>query len=640
MPGARLVPTFATLASLCLIALSLSEASAQDAPKRLDPPTAAESARELERLGKSFKEATLVQFGKSAGGTPLLLLRIGSPGPLSLDQRPAAFVGANIAGDRPLGTIAALDLARSLLEGPEATRATRAALLKRVCFYVAPLLNPDAHDANLGPLRSGQRGNAQRIDADRDGLIAEDGPRDLDGDGRIAQLRIPDPAGPWISDPRCPDLSVRAEPSLGEKGRFRLETEGRDEDRDGRFNEDGPGGVEPDRNFAHAHPYPSPPAGPWASSAPEAKAVMDFLLARRHVALAVVYGEANLLLQLPAAGPRPKGRAAERFLPEDRSALANLATRYLRQLERRELPTKRPAQTLVGGSFASWLYYHYGALTLELDVWAPPSELAAPKGAPKAPAKLDLGGLRKLSSEELLGQAGAHDQLLKRLGAPSKLGSVALAAELRAGRLTPSQLASSLVPYEAFAKTPAGKARARARGTLRWWAAQGVAQVTSFRPVEVPGVVGAEVGGVLPLQDARPPLALGQAAISAHTDFVLELAGRLGRVEVRSLTLTPLGAGVHRVEVVVGNGGELPTHTGLAALAKVRLPIRIELALKGGTLVTGRAWAAHERLAGSDQVFKHTWLVRATAGQTLEVEVKATSEQAGRLSKTATSKER
>lgn len=598
----------------------------------------AEATRELERLGKAHEAAKLLQYGRSAGKKPLLLLQIGAPGDLPLDERPAVFVGANMAGDRPLGAAAALDLARSLLEGPREERERRAALLKRVCFYVAPVLNPDPHDANLGPGAWGRRGNAERLDADRDGLVQEDGPRDLDGDGRVTWLRIPDPAGEWLPDPRRPDLSVRAEASLGEQGRFRLEREGRDEDGDGRFNEDWDG-VQPDRNFAHAFPYPAPEAGPWASSAPETKALLDFLLARRQVALAVVYGEANLLHELPAAGPVPKGRAAERFLPEDRATLEVLAASYRRQLKARELPTKRPAKTIAGGSLAAWLYYHFGAQTLELDLWAAPSKPAQKEAKKEGQPKLDLPGLRKLSAAELLQQAGAHDALLERIGAPSALGSAALREELERGLLSPSQLADRLAPFLTFSKTPAGKARARARGVADWWSEQGVAAVTSYRPLEA-GPAGASVGGQLPLLDQAPPKALGAAAIAAHSAFVLDLAERLGRVEVRSLTLTPLGAEVYRVEVVIGNAGQLPTHTALASRAKVRRPIRVELGLEGGVLITGRSWAAHERLSGSAQVFKHTWLVRANAGQTLEVEVLATSEHAGRHLATASSEER
>jgi len=638
MPSARPSLSLAIAGSLAFLAAPLG---AQEAPQRVRPPSVAEATQELERLSKAHESASLIQFGRSAGKVPLLLLRIGEPGALALDERPAVFVGANIAGSRPLGAAAALDLARSLLEAPAAERAQRSALLQRVCFYVAPVLNPDAHDANLGPGRWGRRGNAERVDADRDGLLDEDGPEDLDGDGQITQLRIPDPAGAWIPDPRRPDLSVRAEASLGEKGRFRLETEGRDQDGDGRFNEDAADGVQPDRNFAHAFPYPAREAGPWASSTPEAKALMDFLLARRQVALAVVYGEANVLLELPAAGPVPKGQAANRFQADDRASLERLATRYRRALKARELPTKRPAQAIAGGSLAAWLYYHYGAQTLELDLWAPPGKPEAPKSAETSkPAKLDLPGLRKLSAAELLEQASAHDALLERIGAPDTLGSRASAAGLEGGQLTPNQLADRLAPYLAFSKTKAGKARARARGTADWWAQQGVAAVTSFRPLALAELPGASVGGALPLADQFPPKAQGEAAIAAHSAWVLELASRLGRVEVRSLTLTPLGAEVYRVEVVVGNGGQLATHTALAALAKVRLPIRIELGLKGGVLVTGRPWAAHERLGGSAKVFKHTWLVRASAGQTLEVEVRATSEHAGRDSATATSEER
>ncbi|MBL4849028.1 MAG: hypothetical protein JKY65_26185 [Planctomycetes bacterium] len=612
MLGARLV-----LLLLCVVA-----AAPTFAGERLTPRPVAEVTKQLEVWAKESKHATLIQFGVSAGRTPLIALRIGAPGPLALDVRPAIFVGANIAGDRPLGTEAALDLARELLEGPPATRAQREALLKRVSFYVVPILNPDAHDAALAPGRWGRRGNAQSRDADRDGVTNEDGPSDLNGDGRVTQLRILDPAGEWVSDPRLPDLLVKAEASLGERGRYRLETEGRDEDGDGRFNEDPADGVHVDRNFAHAFPYPASEAGPWASSAPESKAVMDFLLARRQVALAIVFGRANTLLKLPAAGPRPKGRAASKFLPEDRATLERIAGHYTRHLAAKELPTKRPAETIAGGSFAAWLYYQYGALTLELDVWGAPSEAPG-----KAPAALKLADLAKLSAGDLKTKAAGHDALVAKVGAPLTLGAASLANDLASGALTPRQLAARLAPYAAFAKTPAGKERARQRGTIAWWASQGVAPISSFAAVALKGHK-AEVGGLHPLADQFPPEKLGRSALAAHTSFVLDLAGRLGRVEIRSLKLTSLGAGVQRLDVVIGNAGELPTHTALATLARARLPLRIELDFDPGTLITGRAWAAHERLSGSAEVFKHTWLVQGAEG--VGVRVRATSEQAGR----------
>jgi len=55
----------------------------------------------------------------------------------------------------------------------------------------------------------------------------------------------------------------------------------------------------PDKNFAHAWADDDPESGPFPGSEPEARAVMDYLLARRNIALAFVFGPANNLLATP-----------------------------------------------------------------------------------------------------------------------------------------------------------------------------------------------------------------------------------------------------------------------------------------------------------------------------------------------------
>ncbi len=225
------------------------------------------------------------------------MARVAGPGGADPDSRPAVFVGANIAGFHNAGTEAALDLIRDLVEAPAGSPAAK--LLATTTFYVAPALNPDAHDAIFGKLRVRRGGNDMKVDHDVDGLTGEDPPDDLNGDGMITRMRIPDPAGGWLADATDPRVLVKADAMEQRAGAYRIETEGKDDDGDGELNEDGTDGVWPDKNFPHAFPYSTPEAGPWSSYAPETKAVMDFLLGRRNVALAVVYGPANNLLAAP-----------------------------------------------------------------------------------------------------------------------------------------------------------------------------------------------------------------------------------------------------------------------------------------------------------------------------------------------------
>ncbi|MDX1632516.1 MAG: M14 family zinc carboxypeptidase, partial [Thermoanaerobaculia bacterium] len=177
------------------------------------------------RSWSSDPRVTLESMGKSAGDRNLWVLRIAAEGTVAPDERPGVFVGANIAGDHQPGTEAALHLVETLLDrDPESLRDTT--------FYVAPVLNPDAHGSLFAEPRYRRGGNDQEVDRDVDGLVAEDGYDDLNGDGVITWMRIPDPAGSWLPHPEEPRVMVRADPLKERAGSYRLVREGRDDDGD------------------------------------------------------------------------------------------------------------------------------------------------------------------------------------------------------------------------------------------------------------------------------------------------------------------------------------------------------------------------------------------------------------------------
>ena len=109
---------------------------------------------------------------------------------------------------------------------------------------------------------------------------------------------------------------------------------------------------------------------------------------------------------------------------------------------------------------------------------------------------------------------------------------------------------------------------------------------------------------------------------------MIDLAGRLARIEIVSLKAVDLGGGVRRVEAVAANTGELPTHTKMAARTKSRLPVRLELETGGGVeLVTGYPTTTSNRLEAQTGTLKAEWLVRTEPGATITV--RAVSENAG-----------
>jgi hypothetical protein len=85
-------------------------------------------------------------------------------------------------------------------------------------------------------------------DNDRDGKIDEDGPDDLNGDKEISQMRRKNPEGNYIVDPVDNRKMIRAQ--YPQKGEYELlGSEGIDNDGDGQVNEDGPGGYDGNRDW-------------------------------------------------------------------------------------------------------------------------------------------------------------------------------------------------------------------------------------------------------------------------------------------------------------------------------------------------------------------------------------------------------
>ena len=102
-------------------------------------------------------------------------------------------------------------------------------------FYVVPRVNPDGAEWVLADRPRFRRSSVRPwplADAHRwPGLHEED----VDGDGRILQMRFPDPDGPWIAHADDERLLVPVPPTgvAGDMPRYRVLDEGTIEDFDG-----------------------------------------------------------------------------------------------------------------------------------------------------------------------------------------------------------------------------------------------------------------------------------------------------------------------------------------------------------------------------------------------------------------------
>jgi hypothetical protein len=332
--------------------------------------------------GREGVDVELELAWRTRAGLPIPFFTLGKSGPLPLRERPTLVLVGAPDGLSRSGSEAVLAILDALLERPQA-------LPEGLAVLAVPLASPEALQRAFDERKRGlpQGGNAVLVDEDGDLVADEDPPDDLDGDGQVLWMLLEEPRGPLVrgADPR---FLVPARP--GDGPRYRLVREGRDDDGDGLFNEDGPGGVVIDRNFpvGWSGPRHDPLGGATPLSEPEAVALAEQLLARRVYAALVFQGHHGGVV-LPGAGD-PARRAPSLPLAADLPAFERLARVAAERLGRSAVPLRawQVRDSAAGaGAFADWAYTVAGALALEIAPWGPDVESRA---APRARSETEL----------------------------------------------------------------------------------------------------------------------------------------------------------------------------------------------------------------------------------------------------------
>ncbi len=259
------------------------------------------TSEEIEGWMRTWAEAhpnlvELYQVGESFGGRPIWQVTITNKETGKDTDKPAAF----FEGGRHSGEITATESAFYLLwylldrygKDQEVT-----ALVDRAAIYIRPLNNPDGSDLYRLTAQF-NRSSVRPHDSDRDGLLDEDPGEDLDGDGHIRQMRVKVDSGKgdFIIDPEDPSgRLMKRVPNRG--GTWMVYSEGVDNDRDGRYNEDGIGGLDLHRNYpenwrpepgqdATGRGYTQLGAGEFPLSEPETRAVVLWTLTHPNIGVA------------------------------------------------------------------------------------------------------------------------------------------------------------------------------------------------------------------------------------------------------------------------------------------------------------------------------------------------------------------
>lgn len=321
----------------------------------------------LKKLSQSHKSLTnLRSLAKSPDGNDVWLLTIGT-GDVAI--KPAVAIIGGAEGSHILGTELTLEFAENLLSSSSSDSIK--SLLETTTFYVMPSINPDAAQQYFASLKFERGGNGTSTDDDRDGSFDEDGFDDLDKDGLITWMRIEDPTGKWMISSEDVRVMVKADASKGQKGTHHVFSEGRDNDNDGKFNEDGVGGVNINKNFTYDFPYFQPGSGENTASEPEILAVLDFLYEEARNTFAVVsFGPENNLsspVKFNRAGVSK--RVISGWYEEDVAINKLVSKSYNSITGTKGAPTGAPRQ----GDLFQWAYFHYGRYSFSTPGWWTPS---------------------------------------------------------------------------------------------------------------------------------------------------------------------------------------------------------------------------------------------------------------------------
>lgn len=262
----------------------------------------------------------LYVVGESFEGRPIWQMTFTNKKAGKDTDKPAAFFEGGRHSGEVTGTECVLFLAKFLLDNygndPEVTH-----LLDTKTIYLKPINNPDGHNLYMKTAQS-NRSTVRPEDNDNDGLLDEDSPEDLDGDGMILTMRWKDEKkGNMIPDPKDSSGRIMKRVDAG-KGIYLTASEGIDNDGDGRINEDGPGGLDLHRNYpenwrprteATGRGFTQGGSGDYPMSENETKAVVMFLLDHPNV---YVVNSMDTSVPMHLRPPSTSG-SGERMYPED-----------------------------------------------------------------------------------------------------------------------------------------------------------------------------------------------------------------------------------------------------------------------------------------------------------------------------------
>ena len=492
-------------------------------------------------------------------------------------EKPALYVDGNIHATEVAGSMACLYLLHHLVTAHGRDADVTRCLDTRV-FYVCPRLNPDGAEWALADIPKIIRSSTRPYPYDEDpvaGLRRED----IDGDGRVLTMRVPDPNGPWKVSDLDPRLMVRRDPTETAGRYFRLLPEGVIEGWDGVTLRLAPRKEQLDlnRNFPAGwrQEHEQLGAGPFPTSEPEVRAATQFVATHANITGAVLFHTYSGVLL------RPYSHQDDDSLPtEDLRTYQKLGAAGTEMTGYPNISVyhdfRYHPKEVITGSFDDWAYDHLGVFAWTVEIWSP--QRAA--------------GIADYKFIEWYREHPVEDDLKLLAWNDAALGG---------------------------------------RGFVDWY------------PFDHPQLGQIELGGWDALYAwSNPPHALLEQELALFPKWLVWHLLVSPKLELLEAVATRLGPDSWRVRLVVHNTGWLPSYVTKRALANKRVRgVVAEIELPAGaSLETGHvreelgqlegraytpavpsSWSGWSGDATDDRV-KVEWVVRAPAGTTVKLTAK------------------
>ena len=309
---------------------------------------------------------SLSSIGKTREGRDILCLTVCNPQTGSPEEKAAYFMDGNLHSGEVASSMAVLYTLHEWLSA-YGREPVMTALLDQFTIYAISRINADAAETYL-TTPAEVRGNTEKFYPPENGVQAQD----MDGDGAIRQMRVPDPAGKWKAYEKDDRILLERGPEDVEGTFYTLVTEGvfrgGEEDfvalRDARPQDD----LDPNRQFPFEwnkdYPDPQrPTSGPAPLHDPEVRALHDFVCAHPNIAFHMdfhTYGG----LHISPADFCPHLDAPDKIMIQ---ALGNAMRKKTGYKCSGIFP--EGAKDIAPGSYTTWEYFEKGIMAFVTELW-------------------------------------------------------------------------------------------------------------------------------------------------------------------------------------------------------------------------------------------------------------------------------